>query len=97
MQNIADNAARDTDSGGVEVTVADRPEDVIIHVRDSCHGISKEELRTIFQPFERGSTHMLGTGLCLAIARRSIEARGGSIGAESSGPSGFHFWIQLPK
>ena len=97
VQNVADNAARYTDIGGVEVTVDDRNDDVVIHVRDSCHGLSPEELRTIFEPFERGSTTKPGTGLGLAIARRAVEAEGGSIGAESPGPSGCHFWIQLPK
>lgn len=97
VQNVADNAARYTDSGGVEVTVDDRKEDVLIHVRDTCHGLSREELQTIFEPFERGSTPKPGTGLGLAIARRAVEAQGGAIGAESPGPSGCHFWIQLPK
>ena len=97
LQNVADNAARYTDSGAVEVTVDNRKDDVVIHVRDTCHGISTEELRTIFEPFERGSTPKPGTGLGLAIARRAVEAQGGAIGAESTGRSGCHFWIQLPK
>jgi signal transduction histidine kinase len=97
IQNVADNAARYTDAGAVEVTVDDRKDDVVIHVRDTCHGISSEELRTIFDPFERGSTPKPGTGLGLAIARRAVETQGGAIGAESTGPSGCHFWIQLPK
>lgn len=97
LQNVAENAARYTDQGGVQVTVDDRPDKVIIHVRDSGTGLSEKDLRRIFEPFERGSTRKPGTGLGLAIARRAIEAQGGSIGAESPGRSGCHFWIQLPK
>ncbi|MBX3261030.1 MAG: sensor histidine kinase [Labilithrix sp.] len=97
VQNVADNAARYTDTGAVEISVDDREDHVVIHVRDTCHGISPEELRTIFEPFERGSTPKPGTGLGLAIARRAVEAQGGAIGAESPGPSGCHFWIRLPK
>jgi signal transduction histidine kinase len=97
LQNLADNAARYTDAGSIEITQEDRGDDFVIHFRDSCHGISHEELRTIFEPFERGRTRKSGTGLGLAIARRAVEAQGGSIDVESPGPSGCHFWVQLPK
>jgi signal transduction histidine kinase len=97
IQNLADNAAKFTDAGEVEVTVDDLPAALVVHVRDTCAGISEEELRTIFEPFERGTTGKSGTGLGLAIARRAVEAQGGSIGAESPGTTGCHFWITLPK
>jgi signal transduction histidine kinase len=97
VQNLADNAVRYTDAGSVEVSVDVGREDWVIHVRDSCGGISQESLRTIFEPFERGATRKPGTGLGLAIARRAVEAQGGSVGAESPGPSGCHFWIRLPR
>ncbi len=35
--------------------------------------------------------------LSLAIARQAVDAQGGRIHAESSGSSGCHFWIELPK
>lgn len=97
VQNLIDNAAKYTDAGRVDVSVDDVPEGLVIHVRDTCPGISEEELRTIFEPFERGTTGKSGTGLGLAIARRAIEAQGGSIGAESPGVTGCHFWITLPR
>jgi signal transduction histidine kinase len=97
VQNLADNAARYADIGYVEVSVEDLPDEVVFHVRDTCTGISSEELRTIFEPFERGTTGKSGTGLGLAIAKRAVEAQGGSIHAESPGHSGCHFWIELPK
>jgi signal transduction histidine kinase len=97
IQNLADNAAKYVDSGQVDVAVEELPDGLVVHVRDTCAGISEEELRTIFEPFERGTTRKSGTGLGLAIARRAVEAQGGSIGAESPGMSGCHFWIMLPK
>jgi signal transduction histidine kinase len=97
IQNLADNAVKYTDLGGVELNVEDRGETFRLHLRDSCAGISPEELRTIFEPFERGHNGKAGTGLGLAIARRAVEAQGGSIHAESSGTHGCHFWIDLPK
>ncbi len=97
IQNLADNAAKYADHGFVEVTVDERPEEFVVHVRDSCEGISPEELRTIFEPFERGTTGKSGTGLGLAIAKHAVQTQGGSIAAESPEASGCHFWITLPK
>ena len=97
IQNLADNATKYTDHGEVSVVVEDGKDECTVHVRDTCGGISKEEIRTIFEPFERGTTGKSGTGLGLAIARRAVEAQGGTIQAESPGPSGCHFWITLPK
>lgn len=105
VQNLADNAAKYTDTGEIEMTVEqDRDDDggddgerLIIHFRDSCAGLSAEELQTIFEPFRRGHTGKAGTGLGLAIAQRAVAAQGGSIHAESSGKAGCHFWLELPR
>jgi signal transduction histidine kinase len=79
------------------VAVSDNQGDLVVDVRDTCQGLSPEELKTIFEPFRRGRTHQAGTGLGLAIARRAVEAQGGNITAESSGTSGCHFQIRLPR
>jgi signal transduction histidine kinase len=98
LQNLVDNAVKYTDAGGVAVAVEFEPEGSwSVHVRDSCPGLSAEELRTIFEPFRRGHTSKAGTGLGLAIARRAIEAQGGTIHAESPDVSGCHFWFTLPQ
>ena len=36
-----------------------------------------------------------GTGLALAIGWRGVEAQGGTLEAESSGPVGCHVWIRF--
>ena len=97
IQNVADNAVRYTDAGDVHIDVKVLADKIVVHVRDSCPGLSPEELATIFEPFERGRTGKAGTGLGLAIALRSIEAQGGSIHAESPDDSGCHFSIELPR
>ena len=78
MQNLADNAVKFTDHGGVQILVEDAPSQVVIHVRDSCSGLSPEELATIFEPFNRAHPGKPGTGLGLAIAKRAATAQGGS-------------------
>jgi signal transduction histidine kinase len=52
----------------------------------SCNGLSRDELRTIFEP----PTRKQGTGLGLAITRRVLEVQSGTIHAESPGPTGCH-------
>jgi signal transduction histidine kinase len=96
IENLADNAVKYTDAGSVQVAIDRKPGATVLHVRDTCHGLSQEELQTIFEPFRRGRTAKDGTGLGLAIARRAVEAHGGTIEAESPGPAGCHFWITLP-
>ena len=97
LQNLAENAIKYTDQGGVEISVTEVGDEVVVDVRDTCKGLSPEELDTIFEPFKRGRTEKTGTGLGLAIARRAVEAQGGSIHAESPGPSGCHFSVHLPR
>jgi signal transduction histidine kinase len=97
VQNLLENAVKYTDEGEVRLAIEDHGSEIVVHVRDSCHGLSPEELRTVFEPFARGHTKAPGTGLGLAIARRAIQVQGGRLEAESPGDSGCHFWITLPK
>jgi signal transduction histidine kinase len=97
LQNLAENAVKYTDDGEVEISITDAGDDVIVDVRDTCQGLSPEELATIFEPFKRGRTDKSGTGLGLAIARRAVEAQGGSIHAQSPGPTGCHFSVRIPR
>ena len=96
IQNLVDNAVKFTDEGSVSVDVEMTGDGIAIHVRDTCAGISAEELSTIFEPFQRGSSTKPGSGLGLAIAKQSVEAQGGNIGAASEREEGCHFWITLP-
>jgi signal transduction histidine kinase len=93
--NLVDNAVKFTDRGQIEIAAESQLSAVVIHVRDSGPGISKGDLRTIFEPFHRGTTKVPGTGVGLAIARRAIEAQGGTLQVESTLGAGAHFWITL--
>jgi two-component system sensor histidine kinase SenX3 len=97
VQNLLENAVKYTREGRVELSVDEEERQIVIHVRDSCPGISQEELATIFEPFRRGSTGTKGTGLGLTIAKRAVVAQGGRIDAESVEDRGCHFWITLPR
>ena len=57
-----------------------------IHIEDHGPGISKKELRRLFEPFY--TTRQSGSGLGLYLSRRIIEEMGGSIRLESrEGPA----------
>ncbi len=97
VANLLENAVKYTDLGEVQVVVEAADRELRLHVRDNCPGLSEAELKTIFEPFERGHTKKPGSGLGLAIVRRAIEAQGGTVAAESSSERGCHFWMTIPR
>ncbi len=72
---------------------------VRLWVEDNGIGIPQEQQARIFRTFERleGSTDRPGTGIGLAIVRKSMERMGGSAGVTSVPGQGSRFWIELPR
>ena len=69
-----------------------------INVTDTGKGISTEQQKQLFKPFERlGAefTNVKGTGIGLTITQQLINMMGGTVGAESTPGKGSHFWIEL--
>jgi PAS domain S-box-containing protein len=104
LMNLAGNAVKFTETGGVSVTVepGSAPDTVTFRVRDTGIGIAADAQARIFQEFEQadgGSTRRHGgTGLGLAISQRIVERMGGRITVESAPGAGasFCFTIGLP-
>lgn len=102
LGNLLDNALRHTPAGGVvEVAAASEPPGVAITVVDTGDGIPTEDLPRVFERFHRAdrsrSRARGGSGLGLAIVRALVEAHGGQVRAESSGPgTGARFTVMLP-
>jgi signal transduction histidine kinase len=73
---------------------------VEIRVADRGPGIPKEEQKRVFDPFFRGRRavrdQVHGAGLGLNLARRIVEAHGGSITVKSQPMKGTEFIIRLP-
>jgi PAS domain S-box-containing protein len=99
LLNLLTNAIKyNRPAGSVTVTCRERDDTVVIRVRDSGHGLTRDELARIFTPFERLRSEergIEGTGVGLALSKSLTEAMGGVIGVES-GPSGSTFWVVLP-
>jgi PAS domain S-box-containing protein len=68
-----------------------------IWVEDNGVGIAPADQERIFRAFERvDREHAFpGTGVGLAIVKRSVERLGGSVGVRSQVGSGSRFWVKL--
>ncbi len=67
-------------------------------ILDTGKGISPENQRDLFQPFQQGTEgrNKGGTGLGLAITKRQVELMGGTIGVESQPGRGSRFFFDVP-
>ena len=113
LYNMIGNAIKYTPDGGVVTLVAKSGvTSVVLTVKDTGIGISKEDQARIFDRFYTAGDTQLhstsktafrggGLGLGLAICRGVIDAHGGRIWVESEGRDeerlpGTTFFIELP-
>ncbi len=99
VANLVQNALKYSHEGsGVVVRLERTPTNVRVTVIDSGPGISREETGRIFERYQRGAHGHRhdGCGLGLYIARRIVEAHGGTIGVESLPNIGSRFYFELP-
>jgi len=96
--NVLTNAWKYGRGKPIHVAVRLRGDRAELAVRDEGIGISAEDQKRIFQVFERAISkdEVSGLGLGLYIARRIVEAHGGSIGVESELGKGATFTVELP-
>ena len=79
-----------------------RPDVCVHHVKfwvsDNGPGLTSEEHRQLFTPFERlHNVRAEGHGLGLSIVRRILEKLGGRVGVESVPGEGSRFYFTLPR
>jgi nitrogen fixation/metabolism regulation signal transduction histidine kinase len=98
--NLIDNSVEALSDGEGErrITVATGHDParglLIAEVADTGHGIARQDLARLFQPYF--STRGRGTGLGLAIVHRIMAEHGGRIRAEQNRPRGARMIIELP-
>jgi PAS domain S-box-containing protein len=104
LLNLAGNAVKFTEQGGVAVTVEPGQHDGEIRfvVRDTGVGLAPQDQARIFRDFEQADGSATrkfgGTGLGLAISKRIVERMGGMIAVDSQPGKGstFGFTVALP-
>ncbi len=85
--------------GQAQTTVQQTGDVWTLGVRDNGIGLKLEYAEQIFEPFKRlhGLTEYPGTGIGLAICRKSVERHGGRTWVESRPAEGAHFKFTLPN
>jgi len=106
VTNLLSNAVKFTPDGGEISLAAEKVSDennccvIRFTVKDNGIGISKEQQKRLFVPFEQAdgsiSRKFGGTGLGLSISKHIVEMLGGNIRTESEMGKGSSFIFEIP-
>ncbi len=100
LKNLLVNAIKFTDNGAITLEAVKKDKCIEIIVRDTGIGISKDELKKIFNKFYQAYTgddrKNEGTGLGLFICKQILHKHNGILWAESELGRGSSFHIELP-
>lgn len=101
IQNLIANAVKyGNGNSWLGITTENEGKKVMIIVEDHGIGISKNDLRHVFDPFFRAKdvvdAQIHGNGLGLSLVKRIAEAHGGRVYVESERGRGSRFTIALP-
>lgn len=108
LLNLAGNAIKFTDKGGVTISCSvlnynniDNILDLELKVIDTGIGIPDSQKELIFEAFKQQEGQSVkaygGTGLGLTITKRLVEMMGGKITVESEPGKGSTFKLNIPK
>lgn len=101
VQNLLINSVKYSNGGTkMRVNAENGGGNIKISVEDEGIGISKSDLRQVFEPFYRSrevvDAQIHGNGLGLALVKQIVEAHGGKVTAISEPGKGSKFTIELP-
>ncbi len=100
--NLVSNAVKYSEHGQVDISINDSEKTLFIIIKDSGIGISNNDLKNLFMPFERMESHLKivrgGTGLGLYLTKKmAIELLGGNVAVESVQGEGSVFTLSIAK
>jgi signal transduction histidine kinase/CheY-like chemotaxis protein len=107
LTNLLSNSIKFSEAGTLRLKVTCAPINdttqlrLCVDLEDAGIGISKENQKTLFQPFSQGDSSIArkfgGSGLGLVLSKRISEALGGKLELKSSVPGvGSHFYFEIP-
>jgi signal transduction histidine kinase/CheY-like chemotaxis protein len=101
--NLLTNAAKYTDPGGrLSVSAAQRGGEILIRIKDTGIGFTREQCATMFDMFSQAPAALRrskgGLGIGLALSRNLARLHGGDVEAFSLGPGhGSEFMVRFPR
>lgn len=96
LGNLLQNAFKFTRANGkVQLRALQAGGGVLIQVQDSCGGLPAGSAERMFAPFSQRSADRTGLGLGLSIARKGVEAEGGTLSVQNLPGVGCVFTIEL--
>ena len=100
LKNLLVNALKFTDNGSISIIAQKKEDYILIEVKDTGIGISKDEVKKVFNKFYQAYTgddrKNEGTGLGLFICKEILQKHNGDIWVESKIRQGSTFYIKIP-
>ncbi len=100
IRNLVENAVNYTpDGGAIEIGARVVDGRFRLHVADTGHGISPDDLGRVFERFyrvDKSRARPGGTGLGLSIVKHLVQVLGGEVVVENQAAGGALFTVTLP-
>jgi len=98
ISNLLQNAVKFTKQGGaIGLRAFSAGGFVFIEVEDTCGGLPEGSEQELFRPFVQKGSDRSGAGLGLVIARRAVEAHGGTLHVRNMPGLGCVFAVTIPR
>ena len=99
LNNLVDNS-RKYGANALSLGSACEEDTVTLWMEDNGPGVPEEQLPCLFEPFYRGDAARTkpgaGSGLGLAVVKKSMQQMGGNVRAENAPGGGLRIVMQLP-
>jgi signal transduction histidine kinase len=101
LYNFVSNSIKYTpENGTVTIEAYSVDNSIIINIIDNGIGISDENMKELFQPYQQinnlETREQLGTGLGLTLVKKFVELHGGEVWVESEVGKGSTFGFSIP-